>query len=93
MKSLSYESAVRNYYLDLGILSIVHPSKVSGSDAKFDRFNKYFARLYGIIVSVTGKLLPGVEIVRRKKQIDPLHGLKAGMQLPGVSPGPGAFQR
>lgn len=75
-----------------GILSLVYPPDITGSDAKMNAFYNKIAPYYDFVERVLGKLLTGVDVVQGRKEIISLLGLKPGMRILEVSPGPGVFQ-
>ena len=89
----SYESEGKKYFVDNGILSVVYPDQLGGDDAKFNKFYNLFAPLYDLNERITGKLLVGVDMVKGRAHIVSLLGLKPGMRILEVSPGPGVFQK
>lgn len=87
-----YECEGKIYKETNGILSIVYPDVLDGDDAKFNKFYNLFAPLYDWNERVMGKLLAGVDVMKGRKQIVSLLGLKPGMRILEVSPGSGVFQ-
>ncbi len=75
------------------ILSILYPKELSGDDAKFNRMYNFFAPLYDLNERVMGKLFTGVDMIKGRKEIVSKLGLKPGMKVLEVSPGPGVFQK
>jgi ubiquinone/menaquinone biosynthesis C-methylase UbiE len=75
------------------ILSAVYPREIGGDDAKFNRMYNFYAPLYDLNERVMGKLLTGVDMVKGRKEIVSKLGLKPGMRVLEVSPGPGVFQK
>jgi ubiquinone/menaquinone biosynthesis C-methylase UbiE len=88
-----YISGGKIYKVSNGILSIVYPAKPGGNDEKYNKFYNIFAPLYDLNERVLGKLLTGVDMIKGRKQIVSLLGLKPGMRILEVSPGPGVFQK
>jgi len=88
-----YESEGKVYHEKRGILSIVYPEELGGDDAKYNKFYNIFASLYDLNERVMGKILVGVDMVKGRKQIVSFLGLKSGMRILEVSPGPGVFQK
>jgi ubiquinone/menaquinone biosynthesis C-methylase UbiE len=89
----NYESGGKIYKVQNDMLSIVYPDDLGGDDAKYNRIYNIFAPLYDLNERVMGKLLVGVDMVKGRKQIISFLGLKPGMNLLEVSPGPGVFQK
>jgi len=89
----NYQSEDRVYKVKNDILSLVYPAELSGDDAKYNKFYNLFAPLYDLNERVMGKLLVGVDMVKGRKQIISFLGLKPGMRILEVSPGPGVFQK
>jgi ubiquinone/menaquinone biosynthesis C-methylase UbiE len=81
------------YEIKNDILSIVYPDDLGGNDAKYNRFYNLLAPLYDLNERVMGKLLVGVDMVKGRKNIISSLGLKPGMKVLEVSPGPGVFQK
>ena len=90
---LGYEVDGKVYTMENNILSIVYPSELGGSDAKFNKFYNLFAPFYDLNEKIMGRLLLGIDMVQGRKQIVSLLGLKPGMRILEVSPGPGVFQK
>ena len=88
-----FESGKKAYEIKDGILSIVYPEDLSGDDAKFNRIYNMLAPLYDLNERVMGKLLTGVDMIKGRREIVSLLGLKPGMRILEVSPGPGVFQK
>jgi len=88
-----FESGKKIYKIKNDILSIVYPENIGGDDAKYNRFYNMFAPLYDLNERVMGRLLTGVDMIKGRKQIISLLGLKPGMKILEVSPGPGVFQK
>jgi len=88
-----YLSERKAYEVKNNILSIVYPSELNGDDARYNKFYNLFAPLYDLNERVMGKLLTGVDMVKGRKQIISFLGLKPGMKILEVSPGPGVFQK
>jgi ubiquinone/menaquinone biosynthesis C-methylase UbiE len=89
----SYESDGKIFNTYNGILSIVYPDELAGEDAKYNKFYNLFAPFYDLNERVMGKVLVGVDMVKGRKQIVSFLGLKTGMRVLEVSPGPGVFQK
>lgn len=89
----SYASNGKVYKIENEILSIVFPDQLAGNDAKYNKFYNILAPLYDLNERVMGRLLVGVDMVKGRKQIVSLLGLKPGMRILEVSPGPGVFQK
>ena len=83
----------KTYLYKNEILSIVFPENISGDDAKFNKFYNFFAPLYDLNERIMGKLLTGVDMVKGRKEIISKLGLKPGIRILEVSPGPGVFQK
>jgi hypothetical protein len=75
------------------IISIVFPPSLSGEDAKMNKLYKYLAPFYDFSEKVFGRILTGVDMVKGREHIVSLLGLKPGIKLLEVSPGPGVFQQ
>jgi ubiquinone/menaquinone biosynthesis C-methylase UbiE len=75
-----------------GILSLVYPHNLTGDDKKWNKFYDLFAPLYGFNERFFGKLLLGLDVRQSWKQTISYLGLKPGMRILEVSPGPGVFQ-
>jgi ubiquinone/menaquinone biosynthesis C-methylase UbiE len=88
-----YKSGEAIYKVSNGILSIVYPSKPGGNDEKYNRFYNILAPLYDLNERVFGKLFAGLDMIKGRKLIVSLLGLRPGMRLLEVSPGPGVFQK
>ena len=88
-----YESEKKVYAVRNNVLSIVYPLELSGDDARYNKLYNIFAPLYDFNERVMGKLLVGVDMVEGRKQIVSFLGLKPGMKVLEVSPGPGVFQK
>jgi ubiquinone/menaquinone biosynthesis C-methylase UbiE len=88
----SYQSAEKIYTVTNEILSIVYPEELGGTDAKYNRFYNFAAPLYDLNERIFGKLLTGVDMLKGRKEIVSFLGIKPGMSLLEVSPGPGVFQ-
>jgi len=89
----NFESAKKVYEVKDGILSIAYPEDLCGYDAKYNRIYNILAPLYDLNERVIGKLLTGVDMIKGRKQIISLLGLKPGMRILEVSPGSGVFQK
>jgi len=89
----NFESEGKVYKVKNEILSIVYPDELSGADAKYNKFYNLFAPLYDLNERVMGMLLVGADMIKGRKQIISLLGLKPGMRILEVSPGPGVFQK
>jgi ubiquinone/menaquinone biosynthesis C-methylase UbiE len=92
-RGVLYESEQKVYQVRNNILSIVYPPELNGDDARYNKFYNLFAPLYDLNERVMGKLLTGVDMVKGRKQIVSFLGLKPGMRILEVSPGPGVFQK
>ena len=75
-----------------GIPSLVFPPASVGEDAKWQGYYDWFAPLYDLNERVLGRLLTGVSMIRERARIISLVGLKPGMRVLEVSPGPGVYQ-
>jgi hypothetical protein len=83
-----------NEYPVIGdILSIVFPPSLSGEDARMNRLYNHLAPLYDFSERIFGYILTGADMVKGRAEIVSLLGLKPGIKLLEVSPGPGVFQR
>jgi SAM-dependent methyltransferase len=81
------------YIVRNDILSAVYPKGLRGGDAKYNKIYNLLAPIYDLNERVMGKLLVGVNMVTGRKEIVSKLGLKPGMKILEVSPGPGVFQR
>jgi ubiquinone/menaquinone biosynthesis C-methylase UbiE len=88
-----FESDGKVYAIKNDILSIVYPDDLGGDDAKYNRLYNLLAPLYDLNERVMGKLLVGVDMTKGRKEIVSFLGLKPGMRMLEVSPGPGVFQK
>ncbi len=88
-----YEAGDKVYKVKGNVLSIVHPAELGGDDAKYNKIYNLLAPLYDLNEKVMGRLLAGVDMVKGRKQIVSFLGLKEGMRILEVSPGPGVFQK
>jgi len=93
IKGETYESEVKVYHKTNGILSVVFPDQIEGTDGRYNKIYNILAPLYDINERVMGRLLTGVDMVEGRKQIVSLLGLKPDMKILEVSPGPGVFQK
>jgi ubiquinone/menaquinone biosynthesis C-methylase UbiE len=75
-----------------GVLSIVYPGVLGAQDATMNKLYRWLAPLYDLNERIGGRLLCGVDMVAGRRRIVELLGLRAGMRLLEVSPGPGVFQ-
>jgi len=82
----------RVYPLRDGILSIVYPDSLEGSDEKMNRLYRWLAPFYDLSERVLGRLLSGQDMRSGRQEIVKLLPLSKGMKLLEVSPGPGVFQ-
>jgi len=82
-----------SYLIKDEILSAVYPKELTGDDAKFNRLYNIYSPLYDLSERVMGRLLVGVDMVKGRKEIVAKLGLKPGMRILEVSPGPGVFQK
>ena len=89
----NYESGAKVFKVKNDILSIVYPDDLGGDDAKYNKFYNLLAPLYDLNERVMGKLLAGVDMIKGRQQIISFLGLKPGMKVLEVSPGPGVFQK
>ncbi|HVO74633.1 MAG TPA: methyltransferase domain-containing protein [Ignavibacteriaceae bacterium] len=87
-----FRSDGKEYQVKDGILSIVYPHDIIGEDAKMNKFYNWLAPLYDFNERVIGKLFTGVDIAKGREKIISFLGLKSGMKILEVSPGPGVFQ-
>lgn len=81
------------YPLKNDILSVVYPKELSGDDARFNRMYNVWAPFYDLNERVMGKLLLGIDMVEVRKDMVSKLGLKPGMKILEVSPGPGVYQK
>ena len=75
-----------------GILSIVYPQFLKGTDATYNRFYNVFAPFYDLSERFFGKLITGFDMIEGRKDIVSKLSLSPGLRLLEVSPGPGVFQ-
>jgi ubiquinone/menaquinone biosynthesis C-methylase UbiE len=76
-----------------GIVSLVYPEGLAGSDAKWNRFYDSFAPFYSIVQHVLGRLLLGENVAKAHRKLVSLIPILPGCRLLEVSPGPGTFHR
>ena len=74
-----------------GITSLVYPKVLEGNDEKMNRLYEWLAPYYDVSERILGRLLTGVDMLGGRQKIVDLLGLKGGMRLLEVSPGPGVF--
>jgi SAM-dependent methyltransferase len=74
-----------------GILSIVYPDTLSGTDGKWNRIYEWLAPYYDFTERFLGRLLAGVNITKGRAEIVTHLGLYPGCRLLEISPGPGVF--
>lgn len=86
------ESGKRFGYLN-SILSFINSSQLTGQDAKMNKMYDYLAPFYDFNERYIGRLITGVDIVKGREDIVSQLGLKKGMRLLEISPGPGVFQK
>ena len=89
----SYKTDDNVYPVKNDILSVVFPKELGGDDAKFNKLYNFYAPLYDLNERVMGRLLVGVDMVKGREHIVSCLGLKPGMRILEVSPGPGVFQK
>jgi ubiquinone/menaquinone biosynthesis C-methylase UbiE len=87
------KSEEKIYEIKNQILSIVYPVDLVGSDAKYNKIYNLFAPLYDLNEKIMGKVLAGVDMIKWRSLIISMLGLKTGMRILEVSPGPGVFQK
>ncbi len=75
-----------------GILSLVYPHNLIGADKDWNKFYDLFAPFYDLSERFFGKLLLGLDVQQSWKQTISYLGLKPGMKVLEVSPGPGVSQ-
>ncbi len=78
--------------LDDAILCCVHTGSLEGRDVRFNRFYDRLAPFYDWSERIGGRVL-GVHTVRERAAIVERLGLRPGMRVLEVSPGPGVYQR
>ncbi|MGB7567491.1 MAG: methyltransferase domain-containing protein [Chitinivibrionales bacterium] len=83
----------KTYKIMDGILSIVYPQDISGSDKKMNAFYNMLAPLYDINEQIMGKIIAGINMIEGRKDIVNYLNLRPGMKILEVSPGPGVFQK
>ena len=86
------DSGKKYEYAD-GILSFIRVSDLTGQDAKMNRMYNYLAPFYDFSERFLGRLFTGVDMEKGRQDIVNRLGLKPGMRLLEVSPGPGVFQK
>lgn len=74
------------------ILSLNYPRDLSGSDLKMNRIYQLLAPLYDINEQIMGKLALNVDIRKGRAEVIQHLGLKPGIRVLEVSPGPGVYQ-
>jgi ubiquinone/menaquinone biosynthesis C-methylase UbiE len=89
----NYEADGKIYQMKNDILSVVYPDELNGEDAKFNKIYNFFAPLYDLSERVFGRLFFGIDMIEGRNQIISYLGLKPGMRILEVSPGPGVFQK
>jgi ubiquinone/menaquinone biosynthesis C-methylase UbiE len=89
----NYESDGKLYPVVNDILSVVYLSDLAGLDAKYNKLYNFFAPFYNFNERIGSKFLFGIDVVNGRTQIISLLGLKSGMRVLEVSPGPGVFQK
>ena len=87
-----YSDGTNIYPVTDSILSAVYPSSLTGTDARFNRIYDLMAPLYDWNERFFGRLLFGIDMLKGREEIVSFLGLKPGMKLLEVSPGPGVFQ-
>lgn len=75
-----------------GIASLVFPAMPEGDDGEWNRFYDRIAPYYDFVERVIGRIITGIDMARGRQEIIDLLGLRPGMRLLEVSPGPGVFQ-
>lgn len=88
-----YQANGKVYLINNDILSAVYPLELAGEDSRLNRLYNLFAPVYDLSERFLGKLLTGIDMVKGRQEIVSLLGLKQGMQILEVSPGPGVFQK
>ena len=89
----SYVSGDKKWKTRNGILSMSWPEELDGSDGSYNRFYNLFAPFYDLNERIFSKLLFGIDTIEGRKEIISNLGLRTGMRILEVSPGPGVFQR
>jgi SAM-dependent methyltransferase len=74
-----------------GVLRLVFPAQLGGTDAVWNRRYDLLAPFYDLNERVGGRVL-GVHMRREREEIVARLGLQPGMRVLEVSPGPGVFQ-
>ena len=82
----------KSYSFRDGILSIVYPEALSGSDDEWNRKYEWLAPLYDYSERFFGRLIAGLDMMEGRKEIVTHLPLIPGVRLLEVSPGPGVFQ-
>jgi len=75
-----------------GIPSLPHPATTTGSNRKMQRFYRWLAPFYEWSERFVARHLLAMDMDQGRAEIVQLLGLKPGMRLLEVSPGPGVFQ-
>lgn len=75
----------------LGISSLSFPEQLPEADARMHRLYERLAPFYDVSERWLGWLLSGVDMRRSRQEIVERLGLRPGMRLLEVSPGPGVF--
>jgi ubiquinone/menaquinone biosynthesis C-methylase UbiE len=89
----NFESEGKVYKVKNHILSVVYPDIQEGNDAKYNKIYNLFAPLYDLNEKIMGKVLAGVDMIKWRRLITSMLGLKTGMRILEVSPGSGVFQK
>ena len=75
-----------------GIAALVHPPEPAGDDARMNRRYEWLAPWYDASERILGRLLTGIDMQQGRRRIIDRLGLRPGLRLLEVSPGPGVFQ-
>ena len=82
----------KSYPILDGIPRLVYPPAAVGDDARWQRFYDWFAPFYDFNERVLGGILAGVNMRQERTCIIEILGLRRGMRILEVSPGPGVYQ-
>jgi hypothetical protein len=74
-----------------GILSIVYPETLVGSDSEWNHRYNWLAPYYDFSERFLGRLITSVDMVKGRREIVSHLEFLAGCRLLEVSPGPGVF--
>ena len=89
----NFKSEEKVYEVKNRILSIVYPENPGGNDARYNKIYNLFAPLYDLNEKLMGRVLAGVDMIKWRRLIVSMLGLKTGMSILEVAPGSGVFQK